>query len=254
MQERVTALMEDREPQLPLTREGRRRANLPASKAEAEWRAYLERRSRDLVRVLDPAWRLRQLPSTSPAPAQGPRAASHPLGRRAKGITGELARSRPAQRARHRDQPLRQGTRRRRHLDRSHPGGCSTTATASPESPSSNRFDNIELRDAPRLRRRLKSSPGDRPDPSSRLEPKFVGRGHLLGFVVRLGDHVRGTRIGFGDGIRGLQLPERWPGIAADSCGEVRSNRRSRMQQWPHFEGAHLATNSSGALRIAVGP
>ena len=54
MQERVAALMKDREPS-PLTREGRRRANLPAweQKAEAEWRAYLQR-LRDL-RVLDPA-------------------------------------------------------------------------------------------------------------------------------------------------------------------------------------------------------
>lgn len=54
MQQRVAALMKDREPS-PLTREGLRRANLPRWErdAEAEWRAYLQR-LRD-VRVLDPA-------------------------------------------------------------------------------------------------------------------------------------------------------------------------------------------------------
>ena len=54
MQERVAALMKDRQPS-PLTREGLRRANLPKweQNAEAEWRAYLKR-LRD-VRVLDPA-------------------------------------------------------------------------------------------------------------------------------------------------------------------------------------------------------
>ncbi len=54
MQERVAGLMKDRQPS-PLTREGKRRANLPKWErdAEAEWRAYLQR-LRD-VRVLDPA-------------------------------------------------------------------------------------------------------------------------------------------------------------------------------------------------------
>lgn len=54
MQERVAELMKDREPS-PLTREGRRRANLPRweQNAEAEWRAFLDRLR--AVRVLDPA-------------------------------------------------------------------------------------------------------------------------------------------------------------------------------------------------------
>ncbi|MDE2893250.1 MAG: class I SAM-dependent DNA methyltransferase [Chloroflexota bacterium] len=54
MQERVSELMKDRQPS-PLTRDGKRRANLPKWErdAEAEWRAYLQR-LRD-VRVLDPA-------------------------------------------------------------------------------------------------------------------------------------------------------------------------------------------------------
>ncbi|MXX80257.1 MAG: class I SAM-dependent DNA methyltransferase [Chloroflexi bacterium] len=54
MQERVDALMKDRQPS-PLTREGLRRANLPRWErdAESEYRAYLQR-LRD-VRVLDPA-------------------------------------------------------------------------------------------------------------------------------------------------------------------------------------------------------
>ena len=54
MQERVAALMKDRQPS-PLTRDGKRRANLPKWErdAETEWRAYLQR-LRD-VRVLDPA-------------------------------------------------------------------------------------------------------------------------------------------------------------------------------------------------------
>ncbi|MDE2989428.1 MAG: class I SAM-dependent DNA methyltransferase [Chloroflexota bacterium] len=54
MQERVDALMKDRQPS-PLTRGGLRRANLPKWErdAETEWRAYLQR-LRD-VRVLDPA-------------------------------------------------------------------------------------------------------------------------------------------------------------------------------------------------------
>ncbi|MXX48125.1 MAG: class I SAM-dependent DNA methyltransferase [Chloroflexi bacterium] len=54
MQERVAGLMKDRQPS-PLTRESKRRANLPKWErdAEAEWRAYLQR-LRD-VRVLDPA-------------------------------------------------------------------------------------------------------------------------------------------------------------------------------------------------------
>ena len=54
MQERVAALMKDRQPS-PLTRDGLRRANLPRWErdAETEWRSYLKR-LRD-VRVLDPA-------------------------------------------------------------------------------------------------------------------------------------------------------------------------------------------------------
>ncbi|MCY3570833.1 MAG: class I SAM-dependent DNA methyltransferase [Chloroflexi bacterium] len=54
MQERVAGLMKDRQPS-PLTRDGKRRANLPKWErdAEAEWRDYLKR-LRD-VRVLDPA-------------------------------------------------------------------------------------------------------------------------------------------------------------------------------------------------------
>ncbi len=54
MQDRVAALMKDREPS-PLTREGLRRANLPKweQNAEAEWRGFLERLR--AVRVLDPA-------------------------------------------------------------------------------------------------------------------------------------------------------------------------------------------------------
>ena len=54
MQERVAALMKDREPS-PLTREGLRRANLPKweQNAEAEWRGFLNRLRE--VRVLDPA-------------------------------------------------------------------------------------------------------------------------------------------------------------------------------------------------------
>ena len=54
MQGRVDASMKGREPS-PLTREGKRRERLPAweTKAEAEWRAFLERLR--AVRVLDPA-------------------------------------------------------------------------------------------------------------------------------------------------------------------------------------------------------
>ena len=54
MQARVEALMAGRPPS-PLTREGRRRAQLPAWEAEAEalWRAFLDRLR--AVRVLDPA-------------------------------------------------------------------------------------------------------------------------------------------------------------------------------------------------------
>ena len=54
MQERVAELMKGRDPR-PLTREGRRRANLPKweQNAEAGWRAFLERLR--AVRVLDPA-------------------------------------------------------------------------------------------------------------------------------------------------------------------------------------------------------
>ncbi len=54
MQERVSALMQDRQPS-PLTRDGRRRANLPQweQRAEAEWRGFLERLR--AVHVLDPA-------------------------------------------------------------------------------------------------------------------------------------------------------------------------------------------------------
>ena len=160
MQDRVDKLMKDREPS-PLTREGKRRERLPMWElnAEAEWRGFLKR-LRD-VRVLDPACGSGNFLYVTLRLLKDLEQETIRWGAERLRITGEFPRVDPAQHARHRDQSLRQGTGRRRHLDRPHPVDARPRLRVPPRPGAATARQHRAARRHPRLRRGRKAGPGD---------------------------------------------------------------------------------------------